>query len=450
MQNYHIHIIDDEETLLVSLKSFFLQQGYLVTTSNTGKQGLKKIKKDQPDLVFLDLRLPDLDGLEVLENIKKIDSDIAVIMMTAYSTVETAVKAIKLGAENYIHKPFDIDELGIITQRSCEKLNLKRTAMHSALRQREDLNTHLMVFVSEKMVEICKQAKSVARDGNSTVLITGHSGTGKEVLAKLIHLESERSNQPFVVVNCGSIPHELVESELFGYVPGAFTGASRRGKVGKFEMADEGTLFLDEIGELTKSIQVKLLRFLQEKEFEKVGSNKSIKSNVRIIAATNQDLPRLIKEKKFREDLFYRLNVIYFYLPPLCDRPEDIIPLAHHFMENFNREFRKKVTRVSASTKAVLQSYHWPGNIRQLKNVIERAVLLSHNDVLKIDPSEIESLIDREKGRPFFAVDKRQPLKTVEELYITKVLQEQSGNKSKTAEVLGISRSTLKRKLGPK
>lgn len=444
--NYHIHIIDDEETLLVSLKSFFSQKGYQVTTSNSGGKALRKIKKEPPDLVFLDLKLPDLTGLEVLKKIKVISPEIVVIMMTAYSTVETAVKAMKLGAENYIHKPFDQEELAITTKRSLENLKLKRTILRNAILLREDLKLLPIICVSKKMKEIYEQAKIIGKESNSTMLLTGESGTGKEVLAKMVHLESNRANQPFVVVNCSSIPHELVESELFGYVGGAFTGASKHGKIGKFEIADGGTLFLDEIGELKKFTQAKLLRFLQEKEFEKIGSPKNIKVDVRIISATNQNLPKLILGKRFREDLYYRLNVINLHIPPLREHTEDIIPLAYQFIKEFNLEFRKKVKRISSQTKKALESYFWPGNIRQLRNAIERAVLLSKEEELRFDPSEFEVSMELKKAQPFFGVDQPQSLKKIENLYIRKILQSTSGNKSQAAEILGISRSTLRRK----
>ena len=368
----HILVVDDEQNIRKILKAAFERANYRVTAAEDGAGALKVIQNDETiDLVLTDVLMPGMTGVELLAQIRERREDLPVLIMTAYGTIPQAVEAIRAGASDYITKPFDLDNLKRIVAQFTPK-RIKRDAKPRATGARA--TTHL-IAESPKMKEVLRLVQQVA-DSRATVLITGESGTGKEVIAKTIHELSSRAENPFVAVSCAALPETLLESELFGYERGAFTGAdtSRRGR---FEVADTGTLFLDEIGEIPVSIQVKLLRVLQERQIERLGSSVPIDVDVRLIAATNRDLQKAVQEGIFREDLLYRLQVLHIELPPLRERAEDILPLARHFIAKFAQENGASLEDVDRDVERALQRYHWPGNVRELENVMERAVVLA-------------------------------------------------------------------------
>ncbi len=368
----HILVVDDEQNIRKILKAAFERANYRVTAAEDGAAALKAIQNDETiDLVLTDVLMPGMTGVELLAQIRERRDDLPVLIMTAYGTIPQAVEAIRAGASDYITKPFDLDNLKRIVAQFTPK-RFKRDAKPCATGERA--TTHL-IAESPKMKEVLRLVQQVA-DSRATVLITGESGTGKEVVAKTIHELSSRAENPFVAVSCAALPETLLESELFGYERGAFTGAdtSRRGR---FEVADTGTLFLDEIGEIPVSIQVKLLRVLQERQIERLGSSVPIDVDVRLIAATNRDLQKAVQEGIFREDLLYRLQVLHIELPPLRERAEDILPLTRHFIAKFAQENGASLEDVDRDVERALQRYHWPGNVRELENVMERAVVLA-------------------------------------------------------------------------
>jgi len=376
-----ILIVDDEPNLPYQLARYLSKQGYEVFTAADGEAGLLEIEKNAIDLLLLDVRLPKMSGLEVLEEIRKTDTNLPVIMLTAYGDVQTAVDAMKLGASDYLIKGFDLTELLLVVQRALET-----SAMYRELRQlrsEKSDNYHFSYIIghSERMREVFDLVAKVARSDTASVLITGESGTGKEVVARAIHEQSPRAHGPFHPLNCASIATNLLESELFGYEQYAFTDAKKQ-KRGLLELADGGTLFLDEIGEMPLDMQAKLLRVLETRSFYRLGGNKEVKINVRQLAATNRDLEAALKEGIFRSDLFYRLAVLSIELPPLRERPDDILLFATRFLEDFNRSLGRNVRRISAEAQRLLMVYQWPGNVRELKNVIERAMILSNSEEL--------------------------------------------------------------------
>ncbi|MGB9629440.1 MAG: sigma-54-dependent transcriptional regulator, partial [Thermodesulfobacteriota bacterium] len=386
-------IVDDELGTRESLK-MILKKDYEVLLAKDAEEAFIKIKEHSPDVVLLDILLPDLDGLKVLEKIKQSDPEIIVIMITATKTVKTAVEAMKLGAHDYITKPFDLDELRLIISRSVSAKALKEE--NRRLWEEIDKNYGFgnIIGKSKGMREIYKMIRQIA-NSKSTVLIMGESGTGKELISRAIHYNSNRKNFPFITINCAAIPETLIESELFGHEKGAFTDAIRT-KKGLFEEADGGTLFLDEIGELSLTTQAKILRFLEEKEFNRVGGSKTIKVDVRLITATNKDLTQLIKKGGFREDLYYRINVVPILLPPLRERREDIPLLIDHFIKKFNAENNKNVKGIQPEALEVMMNYEWPGNVRELENLMERVIALTTNEY--IQPKELPfSLINLSK-----------------------------------------------------
>lgn len=371
----HILVVDDEQNIRKILKAAFERENYRVTAAEDGAGALKAIQNDETiDVVLTDVLMPGMTGVELLSQIRERRDDLPVLIMTAYGTIPQAVEAIRAGASDYITKPFDLDNLKRIVAQFTPK-RFKRDAKARPTGARA--TTHL-IAESPKMKEVLRLVQQVA-DSRATVLITGESGTGKEVVAKTIHELSSRAENPFVAVSCAALPETLLESELFGYERGAFTGAdtSRRGR---FEVADTGTLFLDEIGEIPVSIQVKLLRVLQERQIERLGSSVPIDVDVRLIAATNRDLQKAVQEGIFREDLLYRLQVLHIELPPLRERPEDVLPLARHFIAKFAQENGASLEEVDREVERALQRYHWPGNVRELENVMERAVVLAPKD----------------------------------------------------------------------
>ena len=376
-----ILIIDDEPHLPHQFARYLRKYGYEVATVADGEIGLQELQKNSFDLVLLDLRLPKMGGLEVLTQIRKSDQELPVVMITAYGDVKTAVAAMKLGASDYMLKGFDLDELLLVVKRSLET-----SAMYRELRQlREERsdNYHFSYIVgySERMRQVFEMVTRVARSETASVLITGESGTGKEVVAHAIHEQSQRASGPFHPINCAAIPSNILESELFGYEQYAFTDAKRQ-KRGLLELADGGTLFLDEIGEMPMEMQAKLLRVLETKSFFRLGGSKEVKINVRVLAATNRNLEQAMKDGSFRADLFFRLAVLQIALPPLRERPGDILLFASRFIEDFNKSLGRSVRRISPEAQQLLQAYSWPGNVRELKNVIERAMILSSGDEL--------------------------------------------------------------------
>ncbi|GBD92641.1 transcriptional regulatory protein ZraR [bacterium BMS3Abin05] len=446
-KEYQVLIVDDDinirKMIEIHLKKDKIYE--LLSTSN-GEACLKIMQENIPDFVLLDIQMPGIDGIETLRRIKKDNPKIPVVMMTAHGTIETAVKSMQLGAFDFITKPFSGDRLRLTVKNAIENSSLK--AEVSRLRQelQERYRFENIVGESGSMQEVFKAVKKVT-DSNVTVLLQGESGTGKELIARAIHFESEkRKNRPFVPVNCSALPESLLESELFGHEKGSFTGASSR-RIGKFEQADGGTVFLDEIGEMSPSTQVKILRVLQEREFERVGGNELIHVDVRIISATNKDLEEAIKKGQFREDLYYRLSVFPIVIPPLRERKEDIPLLAQFFVDKYSEREGKEVLELFPDTLELLTAYHWPGNVRELENAIERAVILASTD--QILPKDLPANV-RAVGEKKIAEPGSGPLNSwierLEEEALRKALLESEGNVSLTARKLGIGRATIYRK----
>ncbi len=375
-----ILIVEDEKSMRDVLGIMLKKEGYNVTLSSSGEEALSLLNKEIFDLVITDIKMPKVDGMQVLKAVKELSDDTLVIMITAFASTETAVEAIKQGAYDYITKPFKIEEMRLIVKNALEKRKLREENILLKRELKEKAVFENIIGKSDKMIKLLDLLRRIA-DSKSTVLVTGESGTGKELIARAIHYNSKRKDKPFVTVNCGALPEHLLESELFGHMKGSFTGAVAN-KEGLFEVANEGTIFLDEIGETTPSFQVKLLRVLQDKEFKRVGGTKDIKVDVRIIAATNKDLERAVSEGLFREDLYYRLDVIPINIPPLRERPEDIPLLAEGFLSRYNKIFGKNIEGIDTKAMELLINYEWRGNVRELENVIERAVVLSTEKIM--------------------------------------------------------------------
>ncbi len=442
-------IVDDEPNAIKVLSAILSRAGYKTFGAENAKRAINLIHEIDFDTVITDLKMPEQDGIELFEYIKRNFPDIPVIFLTAYGTVESAVQAMTCGAFYYFIKPPDYPKLKGIIDRAVEQRNLKKELIYL----RSVLNEGNNMKIIGKSPEIQKVLDLIeaVKDSESTVLIQGETGTGKELIARALHFNSFRKDRPFIAVNCASIPKELLESELFGYEKGAFTGASSR-RIGKFEEAEGGTVFLDEIGELEPSMQAKLLRVLQEREIERIGSNKKIKVNFRLISSTNRDLSREVKEGKFREDLFYRINVVEIKVPSLRDRKSDIPLLVSEFVREFSMRENKIVT-VSEDLMDILNKYHWPGNIRQLRNVIERAIVIARTDRITIMdlPDELKGIMEEKvsenrKLKPH-QLSMLRPLKDIELEAIKEALKLCNGNKSKAAKMLGISRKCLYKKL---
>ena len=444
-----ILVVDDEPNVRESFR-LVLEDAYDVIDAPDGGRALDVVRTSPVDVVLLDIRLPEMDGIEVLERIKAFDEGIEVILVTAVKTVRTAVAAMKLGAFDYVTKPFDEDELLTLVRRALQKRSLERevTFLRGELARQHDRED--IVGEHPEMQKLSRLITQVART-TTTVLITGESGTGKELIARAIHHRGPRRDKPFVPVNPAAIPESLVESELFGHEKGAFTGAHQR-KLGRFELAQGGTLFLDEIGLLRPEVQAKLLRVLQEREIERVGGTHSIKIDVRIVAATNLDLKRAVATGAFREDLFYRLNVVPIAVPPLRDRIEDLPLLVDHFIRRYNHECNKRIEALTPDALAALGAYAWPGNVRELQNIVERTVvlvdgpLISAADLpldLTISPARPGGTAGPDKRR----VDLNEASDRFERLIVQRVLEEARGNVSEAARVLGLHRNSLKVKL---
>ena len=438
-----ILVVDDEAPVRDMIRKGLSQMGGLsAEAAQTGSEALQKIEKDVFDLVLTDLKMPEMDGIQLLRTIKGTRPEVMVILMTAYGTIETAVEAMRIGATDYITKPIDLNDLLIrISKAQKESLLLRENRLlRMEVRKRFEFSN--IIGKSKKMQEIFSLIEKVAL-GNSTVIIYGGSGTGKELVAKAIHYNSPRADRPFIPFNCGAIPETLVESELFGHTKGAFTGAVQA-KKGLFEEADGGTLFLDEISTILPSVQVKLLRVLQEKEVMKVGSTERTKIDVRMIAATNENLEENMRKGKFREDLFYRLHVFPIFLPDLKNRKEDIPLLAYHFLDSFSKEVKKEIKGISKEAIKLLLEYHWPGNVRELENAIERAVIMTDQDYLALNdfPKDLTEGFSEMIKR---GVKDRKSLDDIKSEYIKEILKEVGGNKRIASEILKVNPRTLYR-----
>ncbi len=446
-----ILVVEDKESMRRMLREALEGAGYQVVEAADGLEAIRLLNTSRYALVLTDLKLPRKDGLAVLKAVREVDPLAPVIIMTAFGDIATAVQAIKEGAYHFIQKPFDIDELLTHINNALERRRLSIENLILKDEYAEKFGFPKIIGVSRKMQEVSSLIQKVS-GSSATVLLLGESGTGKELFARAIHQMSPRQGRPFVAINCAALPETLLESELFGHEKGAFTGAIAM-KPGKFELADGGTLFLDEIGELSPTVQVKLLRVLQERTFERVGGTRSIEVDVRIVAATNADLARAVKEKRFREDLYFRLNVFPLTIPPLRERPEDIPALVEHFVAKFASGMRKTPPRVSQKAMKALMRYHWPGNVRELENFVERAVILNTTGVIEVEdfafgfaPSPFEEEEPLTLSGSLHEVAERAS-RWAERKLIKRTLEETRGNKAKAAELLQVSYKTLLTKI---
>lgn len=443
----NVLVVDDDQDMRTLLRDVLEDNGYKVTLAPNGQEALKSLREGEYPVVLTDLRMKGIQGIELLAEIKRSFPDTNVILMTAFGSVETALEAMKQGASDYLMKPVKNDDLLRVTERSFREAMLRSEINRLRREVNKEYSFNQILGKSKPMREIFDLIRRVA-DSQTNILITGESGTGKELVAKALHYNSERKSAAFVAVNCAAIPEQLLESELFGHMRGAFTDA-KADKRGLFEEAAKGTLFLDEISELPLMLQAKLLRAIQEREIRRLGANRPIAVDTRLMAATNLNLSEEVKAKRFREDLYYRLNVIEMRLPPLRERREDIPLLVDAFLKKFGQARGKDVKGVSETTLALLVDYAWPGNVRELENVIERAVTLSRGD--KILPEDLPGTIQGSRGDRRVldeAAEKMHPLHEIEKEYIKKILEKMGGNKYQAAQVLGIDRKTLYRKLG--
>ena len=453
-----ILIVDDEEIIRLSLSEGLKDLGYKVNTADNGTMAIELVKEFRPQVVFLDMRLSSENGLNILPKIKELDSEIEIVIMTAYGDIQTAVKAIKLGAFDYINKPFDLQEIDIIIKRIIKNLELQKKIY--ILEKEKQSNIENIIGEHPLMKDNFNKIEILSKNDNVTVLVRGETGTGKELVALAIHSNSARKDANMLKINCGSIPQQLIESELFGFEKNAFTGANNR-KRGLLEIADGGTVFLDEIGELPIEVQPKLLRFLEERKFKRVGGLEDIEVDIRVIAATNKDLEEAIKNKEFREDLYYRLNVVPIYIPPLRERGKDILILANNFLHEFNKKFNKKINGFTKKAEESLLVYNWRGNVRELKNVIERIVILGEGEYIDVDdlPLEINKDISGDVSISKVLQYKMQDEvfysgfsleKEVEEMevyYLKLAMKYCNNNYSKASDMLGISRFAFKRRI---
>ena len=440
-----ILVVDDEQSMRDFLSIMLKKEGYSVLSAERGSSVGEILKKEVIDLVISDIRMPDISGIDVLRMAKDIAPETMVILITAYASTKTAIQALKMGAYDYIIKPFDVDEVKLIVKNALDKKRLEEENIYLKQELKEKYRFENMVGASVKMLQVFELIKRVA-ETSSTVLVSGSSGTGKELVAKAVHFNSQRRSRQFVSISCGAMPEPLLESELFGHMKGAFTGA-HSSKKGLFEIADKGTLLLDEIGELSLSMQVKLLRVLQERQFRRVGGTEEMTVDVRIIAATNRDLQKMVNDGTFREDLFYRINVIPIQVPPLKERKEDIKILAEYFLEKYNSEIGGKVKKISEETLTLLEQYDWPGNVRELENVIERAVALEITDVIlpeRLPEKIIHGRMDSDGFAPKTKIpdnglDLELYLDTIKKDYIQQALEMTGGVQNKAADLLKMS-----------
>ncbi|MBI5418614.1 MAG: sigma-54-dependent Fis family transcriptional regulator [Deltaproteobacteria bacterium] len=473
MARSKILVVDDERMIRWSIQQALSKDGHAVATVETGEEAVAQATDDTPDLVLLDITLPGIDGIEVLRRLKAHEPAITVVMVTATEELKTAVEAMRLGAYDYVSKPFDIDRLRVIVQNALDRHELSQEVEFHRKESVKKYGFHRIIGVSRKLKDVVEIARKVAKSEAATVLLQGESGTGKDLLAQAIHYESSRATRPFIPINCTALPEELLESELMGHEKGAFTDAKTT-KKGLFEVAVGGTIFLDEIGDMKPGLQAKLLRFIEGKAFRRVGGHRDISVDVRIIAATNSNLAALVKSGQFREDLFFRLNVIPIHIPPLRERREDILPLAGHYLAEFSSDFKRDLRRFSERAKRQMLSHDWPGNVRELRNVIERAIILgAEGQVDTLDLPVAESRLDwgaytagspdsaggeasaepvgdspagppEGPGAVFILPPMGIVLEDVERDFIRQALEMTQGNQTKAAESLGLTRDALR------
>ena len=435
-----ILVVDDELIVRESLLHWFEEENYEVDTAESAEEALRKLKAGKFDVYLLDMKMPGMSGIELLEKIKEVDPDAIVILITAFASVQTAIKALKEGAYDYLTKPVDPDELNHILQNALKQKTLLQENIQLKENIEEIIKPDNLIGESEEIKKIYSLINTVAPT-DTTVMIRGESGTGKDLVAKAIHINSRRRYFPIVTVNCGALAESILESELFGHEKGAFTGAHTKRK-GKFEMADGGTIFLDEIGTISPKVQIELLRVIETKQFMRVGGNEQLKSDFRVIAATNEPLEELVKDGRFREDLYYRLNVFSIFIPPLRERNLDVPVLAYYFLQKLCAAMNKKITGISDEAMQILTTYNWPGNVRELENAIERAVVISKYD--KITPEDLPFQLYRDSVAKD---DQVKSLASMEKMHIQRVLKENGWNISRSADVLGIDRVTLYNKI---
>ncbi|NNL43426.1 MAG: sigma-54-dependent Fis family transcriptional regulator [Desulfobacterales bacterium] len=453
MTNYSVFIVDDEVIAREGI-TLALEKEYQVKAFASAEAVIDALENDLPDLILLDIGLPGMTGVEALKIIKKRHPEIIVIMITAYEDIETVISAMKLGAYDYVVKPLKMDSLLANVRVALETISMRKEIQ---MLHEKYLKENLPCFISESdaISDIMEVVKRIAESPDTSILIVGETGTGKELIAKAIHYRSPHFKGPIISVNCAAIPKELIESELFGYEKGAFTGADASGKMGLVEKAADGTLFLDEVGDLSMAAQAKLLRFLEEGEFYRIGGTEKHKVLPRIVSATNRDLQEMIEDAKFREDLYYRLAVIKIEIPSLNQRPDDIIPIAQNFLVEFSNKFRKSFTGISPDAESALKDYHWTGNVRELKNIIERAVLMSEGPVLSIESLELRNVhadkpLIQPENMPYLpnlsasGIDFPSTLESVEKYYFDQALKLADGNESRAASLLGLSRDKFR------
>ena len=435
-QNMKILIVDDELVVRESLYHWFSREGYQTESAENGKEALQKLAKNNYDTLFVDMKMPGMSGFELLETVKKLYPDTAVVIITAYGSIDSAVQAMKIGASDYLLKPFKPDQLSLIMEKISQQIKINTEYRYLKGQMDKISRFDNIIGESDPMKKIYTMIEEVAKT-DAPILILGETGTGKELIAKAIHVKSLRNNLPFVPLNCGAFPDSLLEAELFGYNKGAFTGASHSRK-GFFEVVSGGTLFLDEIGEISQKMQVDLLRVLQEKKITRLGDTQPVDVDFRLLSATRQDLQDKIREGNFRSDFFYRINIISIEIPSLRERKEDISLLAYHFLEKYSQETTKKIDAIDKYTLDYLKHYPWPGNVRELENAVERAVVLSKSRTLTLRDFDFLKPVSSYEDRPL-------TLRDMEKSHIGQVLQENEWNISKSADILGVSRATLHR-----
>jgi DNA-binding NtrC family response regulator len=446
-----ILIVDDEDLIRWSLRKKISNWGYQTFEAANAKAAIEEAEKESPELILLDIRLPDMSGLEVLRTIREKDSRVVVIMMTAFGVLEDAVTALRLGAYDFVPKPLNFDELAVTVSNALEAVKLRQEVRHFRERDKKRFDFRNIVGRSKAVNDAVEMVKKVASSPATTILLQGESGTGKDLFAKAIHYHSARADHPFLAINCAALPENLVESELFGYEKGAFTDA-RQQKKGMLELADGGTLLLDEIGEMQMGLQAKLLRVLEEQTFKRVGGISDISVDVRVIASSNRDLKTMVEESKFRQDLFYRLNVITITLPSLRERGDDTKLLARHYIQHYNKKFRKKIEGLTGEGEQLLGEYHWPGNIRELKNLIERAMILEDGPLidtsaLPIEPGQHPTMQSETSLPDLHIPEDGTSLEKVEEELVRQALVRARGNQTRAAKLLDISRDALRYKM---
>ncbi len=455
-QTAYILLVEDEEDLRSTLQDLLEHTRHHVTSCATAMGAKEAARNGKFDVALLDIRLPDGDGLELLRDFHSTDPDMGVIMMTGYAEVDTAVDAIRLGADDFLKKPFDMDELLVRINELLKKRDLKISHKELTKQVRASQSKHTLIGQSMEIVKI-RDMVNLLSESDSTVLITGESGTGKEVLARMLHNAGTRAKKPMVSMNCGAIPEELLESELFGHVKGAFTGAIKA-RAGRFEVANGGTIFLDEIGDMSPNLQVKLLRVLQERKFEPVGSTQSMEVDVRVIAATHRNLEEEISKGRFREDLYYRLNIIPIELPALCNRHDDVLLIAEHFIKHFNNTKQASIDGFSGDAKQIMLHYRWPGNVRELQNLIERMATLKRSGIIELDDLPSRMLGEAERIRQGFQIDMKAEenidfnamVDEFENHLIVSALERFDWNKNQAAGFLTLNRTTLVEKIKKK